>query len=124
MSVRVRVTMKTSGPTLDDHRKKIEQDFISAVGADLKATPSQFSDPPGRRGRKFGRPYQRTGTLVDGIHFKPAAGSTKRGGVLGSWRAPASRLAFKAMKAGFLRRVHQVLDLLGGWGWAKRGRGA
>lgn len=113
---------KKSGPTLDDHAKRVVQRFVDAVGEDLKTAPNHFTERQGAPS-KPGTPYNRTGQLVGGMFFRRSAGKARMQGDIGTWRAPAVRFANKFVKAGYMRRLRDLLSIMGGWGFSRRGGG-
>ena len=76
-----------------------------------RQAPAQFAGT-GRKGRT---PFQRTGTLVAELYFKPASTTGVKAGLVGTIRAPMSRFASDQVRDKFVQRLHLV--------WATQGIG-
>lgn len=127
---------KETGPSIAEHAKKVVADWVEDVLSDCKETPmALFKDKPPaqpkpgqKRRRRDGMPYYRSGTLVEGLFFKPASRGGAKAGIIGHIMAPAIRFAFpppiaKRMIDGFVALIDSLHVARGvGWSRSRRGR--
>lgn len=109
-------SVRVTGATDDQIQDEMIRRFVEAVISDLKAMPHEYP----------GTPFLDTGALERGLVFHRASSTGRRAGLIGTVRAPRSRLARDRTAESYLFRFG-ALWRARGIGWSRpdlrRGKG-